>query len=472
MKIYKMVLIYILLTNSFSIEAVEKKFVSIPFFVKSINPNPNYNSSNFLNDFYIKQIILDLNIGTPPQKVNCILDQVDECLRFVLNNNNKYSINETYFPDLSSSFKFIGMNLVKDYIYFNNNRVNLLPFFTMEKYLVNKNLSYIPKIGLNIPTTMSKKHCVNLISYSKGQKIINELMWTIEYLNDNEGNFIFGDDLTNYNSIKYPKSNVYKMYLKSAYSINFDEIYISGNYLDNNNQIKININKIDSLLNINYGVIIGPNEYKNQIDKIYFYELLYKKICNIDIISYISTNQRRMEYYVYSCDENSFVNKESNYYNKFPSLIFSSKSIEYNFEFTNKDLFIHINNKYYFLIIFQTLTKENDIIWYLGELFYKKYTFSLQFDSKVIEFYLNKNSQGIDNDNRFDDNEINKNIDNSNVKYIIIIIICILTLIILFIVIILVYLYFKKRKKRINELEDDNYEYDYIYDISINDSKK
>ena len=472
MKIYKMVLIYILLTNSFSIEAVEKKFVSIPFFLKSINPNPNYNSSNFLNDFYIKQIILDLNIGTPPQKVNCILDQVDECLRFVLNNNNKYSINETYFPDLSSSFKFIGMNLVKDYIYFNNNRVNLLPFFTMEKYLVNKNLSYIPKIGLNIPATMSKKHCVNLISYSKGQKIINELKWTIEYLNDNEGNFIYGDDLTNYNRIKYPKSNVYKMYLRSAYSINFDEIYISGNYLDNNNQIKININKIDSLLNINYGVIIGPNEYKNQIDKIYFYELLYKKICNIDIISYISTNQRRMEYYVYSCDENSFANKESNYYNKFPSLIFSSKSIEYNFEFTNKDLFIHINNKYYFLIIFQTLTKENDIIWYLGEPFYKKYTFSLQFDSKVIEFYLNKNNQGIDNDNRFDDNEINKNIDNSNVKYIIIIIICILTLIILFIVIILVYLYFKKRKKRINELEDDNYEYDYIYDISINDSKK
>jgi hypothetical protein len=297
-------------------------------------------------------------------------------------------------------------------------------------------------------------------------------MWAIEYLNDNEGNFIFGDDLTNYNSIKYPKSNVYKMYLKSAYSIKFDEIYISGNYLDNNNQIKININKIDSLLNINYGVIIGPNEYKNQIDKIYFYELLYKKICNIDIISYISTNQRTMEYYVYSCDENSFVNKESNYYNKFPSLIFSSKSIEYNFEFTNKDLFMHINNKYYFLIIFQTLTKENDIIWYLGEPFYKKYTFSLQFDSKVIEFYLNKNSQGIDNDNRFDDNEINKNIDNSNVKYIIIIIICILTLIILFIVIILVYLYFKKRKKRINELEDDNYDYDYIYDISINDSKK
>jgi hypothetical protein len=169
-----------------------------------------------------------------------------------------------------------------------------------------------------------------------------------------------------------------------------------------------------------------------------------------------------MEYYIYSCKENSFANKKNNYYNKFPSLVFSSKSIEYNFEFTNKDLFVQINNKYYFLIIFQTLIKPGDIIWYLGEPFYKKYTFSLQFDSKAIGFYLNK-SKGIDNNNGLDDN-------NFKAKYIIIIIIGVLALIILIIATILVLIYLKKRKKRMNELEDDNYEY--VNDTSINDSKQ
>ena len=256
MEINKIFFIFILLYDFINTNSTESKYISIPFVVKSINPNPNYNSSNFLNDFYNNQIILDLNIGTPPQKVNGLLDQAEECFKFVINDYDKYFINETYYPNLSSSFQNIGSTLAKDYISVDKNKESYFLSFSIEKYNINSNLSYIPKIGLNIPTTMSKKHCVNLISYSKGQKIINELMWTIEYLNDNEGNFIFGDDLTNYNIIKYPKSNVYKMYLKSVYSINFDEIYISGNYLDNNNQIKININKIDSLLNVNIQIII------------------------------------------------------------------------------------------------------------------------------------------------------------------------------------------------------------------------
>ena len=460
MEINKIFFICILLYDFINTNSTESKYISIPFVVKSINPNPNYNSSNFLNDFYIKQIILELNIGTPPQKVNGLLDQAEECFKFVTNDYDKYFINETYYPNLSSSFQNIGSTLAKDYISVDKNKESYFLSFSIEKYNINSNLSYIPKIGLNIPTLFPINTCPNLIAFFKKENLIKELMWTIEYTNENGGNFVFGDDLTNYDEIKYPKSNYYQMYLRLKYFINFDEVYISENSLENNN--KININKTDSMLNINYGVIIGPNEYKNQIDKIYFKELIDKGICNVDRVNYTFNGKKNMEYYIYSCNENSFANKKNNYYNKFPSLIFSSKSIEYNFEFTNKDLFVKINNKFYFLIIFQTLIKPGDIIWYLGEPFYKKYTFSLQFDSKAIGFYLNK-SKGIDNNNGLDDN-------NFKAKYIIIIIIGVLALIILIIATILVLIYLKERKKRMNELEDDNYEY--VNDTSINDPKQ
>lgn len=114
------------------------------------------------------------------------------------------------------------------------------------------------------------------------------------------------------------------------------------------------------------------------------------------------------------------------------------------------------NNKYYFLIIFKAnnIPKTKDF-WILGQPFYKKYTFSINVDEKIIFFY-NPNLSKEETTKRKKDNERNY----INIKKIIFIII---TVIIFVGLLILAFFIGKKmsveRKKRANELKDDNYEY-------------
>ena len=167
---------------------------------------------------------------------------------------------------------------------------------------------------------------------------------------------------------------------------------------------------------------------------------------------------------------------------KFPDLIFKSTKLEYNFELKNNDLFEQIFGKYYFLILFKNnaTTTGNDF-WYLGEPFYRKYTFSINLDAKTIGFYLNKdvngkksnNTKNNDKINSTDDDDVKENNTNDNkstnkiLKY---------TLEIIVVIIIAVLAYYigvivsQKRKKRANELKDENYEYMPEENKIINDS--
>jgi hypothetical protein len=149
--------------------------------------------------------------------------------------------------------------------------------------------------------------------------------------------------------------------------------------------------------------------------------------------------------------------------------------LEYNFVLKSYDLFELISGKYYFLIIFKNnKTTTGDDSWYLGEPFYRKYTFSINVDAKTIGFYdkkvnvkkVNKtknnnkiNSTKILND---DDDDENKNNTNDNksmnkiLKYFLEIIIAIGIALLAYYIGVTVR---EKRKKRANELKDENYEY-------------
>ena len=109
--------------------------------------------------------------------------------------------------------------------------------------------------------------------------------------------------------------------------------------------------------------------------------------------------------------------QKTNYFEEFPKLVINSKYFEYDFELTNKDLFEQIYSRDYFLIIFPKNIKNqiNKDIWYLGEPFYKKYPFTIDFDAKTIGFYLN--NEDIYNKVKDTKNTINK--DNNNDKNII-----------------------------------------------------
>ena len=123
------------------------KILSIPFKFKSIKSNYyTYNSSTFFNEYYNKELILEINIGTPFQKINAVLNPNSYCLILTASEPN-------YYPHKSSSFKVNPNNNPKNSYYiftessdvfnFNTNESYKLFFSTSDKLNIstNKNIS-------------------------------------------------------------------------------------------------------------------------------------------------------------------------------------------------------------------------------------------------------------------------------------------------------------------------------------------
>ena len=474
-------LVLLLDINVFSI------ILSIPFKFKFISYYLFYNSTNFLNDYIKKDLILEFNIGTPPQKVKAIINQDSSC--FLI---RKQKLTSYYYsPKKSSSFTV--QNKVNEYSksttyedLFNFQEINKtlkLSFQLENNSNIILNNTYLPIIGLNIPLMSFGRNylCPNIILDLKTEGITNKIIWTLKYKNKYEGELIIGNDLFVYDPIKYPNYQYSTIYFNTNYSIFFESIstqdkWYKSNYSNtiiNNNNNNSKFKYTDVYININYGLIIGTNEFKNHIDNIFFKKLIDKNICKLDLIKYISNDENDKkfsdnDYYIYSCYKLEFTGQRSqrhptiNYYNEFPNLIFSSKKLEYNFILTNEDLFELISGRYYFLIIFKknNNTKEKEE-WYLGEPFYKKYIFSVNLEAKTMGFYINK-ERNINNVNDSKNNDNQNNItqnderNNNILKYIIEIIIIIGLLFISYYIGVTVR---ERRRKRANELKDDNYEY-------------
>ena len=176
----------------------------------------------------------------------------------------------------------------------------------------------------------------------------------------------------------------------------------------------------------------------------------------------------------------------TNFYKEFPTIIINSKSLGINFELTREDLFEQIYNRDYFLIIFPKTddSQKNKNTWYLGEPFYKKYPFTINFDAKTIGFYSEinsaviinktKNEKNIDVNNTKENNIKNENnSNNSKAKSILIKIVEIIAVIGFIIGSYFIGVKVKeRRRKRANELKDDCYEYISEDKKDINESDK
>ena len=477
---FQFILILLFLPLSLSI-------ISIPFKLNISNISKSYNSTDFYSFYLNRSILLEINIGTPSKKINATLNLKSSCFYF---SNNDLNTNN-YYPLKSSSFKLNGQSNIypdlrnaNDIIYFQDiKRSQKLSFLLINDTDINiMNNNYMPIIGLDDPYIIYGRSficpCPNILHDLKQAKLIKKKVWTIKYNSKLNGEFIIGDDLSEYDGEKYHEELYTKACYDPQYSIIFDSIYTVNKidnkikFINDNNSNKMN-RKV--FININSGVIIGTRDYKNFIDSNFFNNLFKRKICQVDCVN---------DYLIYSCniEFNGGTSQEyptTNYYSEFPDLIFSSKRLEYNFIFKNKDLFEQILNKYYFLIIFKNSTKANSKdSWYLGEPFYRKYTFSIDLDSRTIGFYFEqegnyrqvndiKNNNKIDNTKILDNMNKNNNMNNNNknmnnnrnnniLKYFIEIIIVIVIAFIAYYIGVTIR---EKRKKRANELKDENYEY-------------
>ena len=420
---------------------------------------------SYLNSFYYTEI----NFGSPEQKY--IMQVSLDDYEFQLTNYNcdiqtkDKSTEKLFDPYLSTSseveisgvnFTYYGANEVfriTDHIKLLSNNSNnyiypkiIFIYNPRNSTYAKKRIDYSPytcfKLGLRLPDKdldLYGDYELSLLGQFKRKKIINSYEWFIEYDSNNEVKLIMGISPFNYNSKKYNEDK--KRTIKGDYRPNNDYYYwnleFTKIYLTNKeNKRQFLENRMASFLP-SLNVIKGTYEFQKSINETIFSKLIDEHKC---FEEYEGVNG------VIYC-ENTIEIK--NYIKeRFITLKFFQVNIEEEFILTYDDLFIEKGNKIFFLVVFDY---QNSLItWILGKPFLKKYFFSFNYDSKVMNYYnINQNN---------DKEEENSN-NNHNNNWILIIIVLVLIIIFCIIGFLLArHLYRLKSNKKATELDED-YQY-------------
>ena len=379
---------------------------------------------NFEKDTLYLNFSTNFEIGNPKQIIKSRITMNEYSFYIFENKSYNSLLSKTYkkikeeelnikYEDYSSGI-FSSDNI----ILFDNKekKINLenFKFMLATKNVFDKEIKSMIIGFKNMDLFKTKER--NFIYELKNLNIINSYVFTIKFQENNKGEILIGKNPDEYDSNYLSKNFIYTKVETDAYQkywqFTFDNIYSDKDEIDNNILIKFSFD---------YGVIISNKYYNNFIQSKFFSVYIKNGICQLNY-----TNNKELFYY--SCfDDVNITN--------FPQLKFYNKILNFTFQFDYKDLFIKVNNKYYFLIVFQL----NGLKWILGTPFMKKFQMVFDQDREIIGFYTSINDKKF-----FGFFQI-------------------LSLFFLFIIIILSFLYFrllfKKTKKiRANEL-DENFDY-------------
>ena len=493
------IIIYLLILFLESI--FSSSIVVLPFQVNQINfLNKKYSSTELINLLFETELYTPIMLGSENQisfgilslethhpilsEANCekmklFQNNKDIAKKGFIISNSKTSIlfgNGTNYHNIfksvevySEQFSYFNTTLIEENK--NNNSIITDIILVKDNSTNTSNLEMCLSLGLGkYARSFINPEPPHFIDDLRSKNIIKNKYWTLKFTDQNNGLLIIGSKPDEYenDTIKYYEKNYTQEYSKSylsyirIWAIEMKEIYFYNNTNDKLFVIKNNNNKIELIYN--FGFIIGSNNYKQLIIEYYFKELINKNICELEISEKTIYNTSTVfikkdgKYSIIICDKI----KMDNLITKFPPLYFSSIAYNYIFELTYKDLFININNYYYFMILFpnnesDTSLNEN---WYMGLPFLKKYQFILSLDDKTIGFYRSENKLYEEENNNDNDNKQNEIVENKETNKIWIYILQILLVIILVISAVFVgMLLNRQRKKRANELKDD---YDYI----------
>lgn len=476
-----MIIFYLLL-----LEFIES-YIVFPFSIstseKVLSLKEQYSITDFFLDFIERDFYTTIDIGTPPQKIFTLISSNGHIFSlssedynpkyFELNDDLKSILKEGFSPSLSSSFKKIKnitiyskipknkSIITESFLLYNNYEKSKVKIDEMkiiyEEDRINQ--KYII-IGLNYDT--SNKEIPYIINELKRLNITNDYNWSFKFNSKTKGQFIIGSLPHNSeNNKKYIPNDYSKIESASAgdysypWSIYFDRLYFMNN---NNKYIISQITKCSFVPTL--GFIIGNSNYKKLILENYFNELIDNNICQLEKTEITQYNQSNIfygtngVYEFFTCDKNKFENEKNNYKKKFMPLLFDSAKQNYTFNLNDNDLFMEINNKYYFLVAFpENIDDSYYIHCFLGLPFYQKYRLVFNFDSKTIGFYNNYIDEG-NKGNKGNDG--NKSKGKNYIRIIVEVIICFFLIVIAFFIGKIIN---EKRKKRANELNDENYEY-------------
>ena len=466
---------------------LSSSLVVLPFELNKINfLDKKYLSTEIINLLFKSEFYTPIQLGSDEQKYFGRISLDDHrpilsesnCEKINLFQNNKNVIKKGYLLSNSPTSKLLGnttnyLNKIKyveyyseQFSYFNTtlieeNKNNILEIseLMLIKYNISNNINQEMCLSIGISgdfKVFSDPSPLHFIENLYKKKKIKTYDWTIKFTEQNKGLLIIGNVPHEYenDTVKYSKKNYTECKTESLslilrpWSININEIYF---FNSTNEKLTVHLDYTKFTFVHNFGFIIGRNKYKELIYENYFASLINQNICKLEKSE--KTIYNKTIYYIDSVDGiySMFIcdkEKMDNYIKNFPTLYFLHKDYYYVFELTYKDLFLNINNYYYFMIIFPNneTDKYTHNEWLLGLPFLKKYQFIFNYFYRTIGFYKTKN---------FDDEEI-KDLEqksdgnNNSIIYVLQILAVILLVIIAFII-----GRFSDKKRKVS---DENYE--------------
>ena len=457
-----LILIILLLRNASS------KNIIIPFNETIIfnNNTEKYSINQFFFDTYNNSFFLKFQIGTPYRNI---------ISKFSINNSDlsiKYT-NETNFigdydPLKSSSFinntgieienKKNGFSFITE----NLKLIGLNNVYTINNYKlfiennnINNNLVYLyAELGFNYYSRSEfNNESYIFLNQLKTNNIINNKIFSVDY-NDNKlggGNIYIGDYPHNFKeSLPYYKNH--KLFQLKDSSTVMDSFFFNINE-DHKGDKKIF--KIENVyFNISSPVIFGTSQFISKIDEIFF-----QKYEGFNVCFHKNFYFNNKMYLVYNCIKQNGEFKLK--LDEFPDLNFYNKDLNYTFTLNYEDLFIEINDVYYFLVVYDFYS---ELTWKFGRPFLQKYKFVFNCENYSLSFY------DIEKYTKNDEKEEVNNNGSYNFKLIILLLILMIILNISLLLLVIKLIKYKKkiRNKRACELENDEDGNDYFYDDQKN----
>jgi len=429
-----------------------KTLIFLPFNIKIKSENND--------EFFSKYLSTKFEIGEPSQIIEAEIDFQES--DFYLSYTKKY-ISLSYNKSKSNVYINTTQYRITTKNFMSGCKANETFYFFEDEELQNKkqykNISFFMSANIDqlfcavLGFELSYKGLRGFVPSLKSSKAINSYTWTLKFNSIDDGLLIIGDEPHIYNNLydesklKYTKVYMYKTLY--SWSFQFSSLFI-GESVDKINIIGVIRPDIQGL--------ISPNEYLENIQKLFFNVYLNNNICKkIEIYDKnISNNDfydsQNIQFYKIKCNKKKF---GTNDIHRFPELKFLNIPINYTFSFNGKDLFKD-ENDYYIFQIYSADIKD----WYFGRLFLYKYQLIFNEDNKLIGFYT-----GLKN--------ISKKKINNLTKFILIVFFSVCFIFLSFII----YKKFRKfkNKKYANELED-NFSYrrtsDKLEFKSINNQNK
>ena len=428
-------LIIIILFQNLISKIKTNNLLTIPFKRKNYDKikTSSLNDNELLQTLIQNDIFIQIKIGTP-QKLYELELKFQEYTTF-LTDKNSYIQNtniETFNKDMSQSYKPLNnesrnftnnayLSGIRSIDLFSISKKELKEFYFIYVSKLKKDISTAGVIGLRIhDNTINELKQTNFITQLKSNSLINSYSFTIKYKNLYEGEIIFGEDidsLIHSEKNNFQKTNVNLEKISPKWKIKFDKITYNDILIESDKNV---------VLEIEFGLIIGSEKFRNELHKNFFEKKINNKECSMNEFS----DLENLTHLYYKC------NKKTNL-KEFKDIKFFNKDLNMNFTFTKKELFEEINNNLYFQIVFDI----NQVYgWKFGKTFFNQYQIYFDQEKKIIgvlkSFKLGKSEKFA------------------------------WALVIILIIALIILSYFSyrifillPRRKRANELKDDNFEY-------------